>query len=264
MRGKSLAYTTLLALALAGCGDKAPSTASGGGDGKTPAGGDAAGVKEIKKTDVKVGTGKTIEAGDQVWMLYTGTFKNGEVFDSTDKHEGKPFAFVVGTGQVIPGWDKGVPGMKVGGERKLEIPWKDAYGERGSDIIPPKTDLYFDMKALAVLKKGDEDLIDVDEVKKGDGPQAAAGSTVTIDYVGTLPGGTEFESTKKLGKPLTFTIGKNEVMTGLEEGVKGMRVGGKRHVTVPPRYGKPEGSDVIPANSVLFFDIELKKVGASK
>ena len=83
-------------------------------------------------------------------MHYTGTLLNGKQFDSSVGRE--PFEFEIGKGSVIKGWDEGVPGMRVGGKRKLTIPWQLAYGESGSgDKIPPRAALKFDIELLEIV-----------------------------------------------------------------------------------------------------------------
>jgi peptidylprolyl isomerase len=106
----------------------------------------------LKYVDVKVGSGASPVKGKQVKVHYTGTLENGKKFDSSvDRKE--PFSFVIGVGQVIPGWDEGVMGMKVGGKRKLIIPSKLGYGERGAGgVIPPNATLLFDVELLDVTK----------------------------------------------------------------------------------------------------------------
>jgi len=101
-------------------------------------------------TDVAVGQGAVAEPGRTVSVHYTGWLPNGKKFDSS-RDRGEPFAFTLGAGQVITGWDEGVKGMKVGGRRKLVLPPQLAYGEAGAPPdIPPGSTLVFDVEVLKV------------------------------------------------------------------------------------------------------------------
>ena len=108
----------------------------------------------LKYEDVQVGTGTEAVAGKTVTVHYTGWLDNkgakGQKFDSS-VDRGSPFAFGLGAGQVIKGWDEGVAGMKIGGKRTLRIPSKLGYGERGAgNVIPPNATLIFDVELLGV------------------------------------------------------------------------------------------------------------------
>ena len=104
--------------------------------------------------DLVVGQGDAASSGQRVTVHYTGWLDNsgnkGAKFDSSrDRNE--PFAFSLGRGQVIKGWDQGVQGMKVGGTRKLTIPPEFGYGSRGAGgVIPPNATLLFEVELLAV------------------------------------------------------------------------------------------------------------------
>ncbi|HET8574588.1 MAG TPA: FKBP-type peptidyl-prolyl cis-trans isomerase [Candidatus Paceibacterota bacterium] len=103
-----------------------------------------AGEGQLMISDITVGTGTEAEQGDTVFVTYTGTLANGTVFDASSKHGGQPFSFTLGSGQVIPGWEQGILGMKVGGKRKLVIPPSLAYGANGiPGAIPPNATLTF-------------------------------------------------------------------------------------------------------------------------
>ena len=104
----------------------------------------------LQYEDLVVGSGAEAIAGKQVSVHYTGTLQDGTVFDSSLKRN-QPFSFTLGAGQVIPGWDEGVAGMKVGGKRKLVIPPNLAYGAQGSPpVIPANATLTFVVELLDV------------------------------------------------------------------------------------------------------------------
>lgn len=100
--------------------------------------------------ELMVGHGAEAKPGNNLTVHYTGTLTNGQKFDSSLDRK-VPFVFPLGAGQVIKGWDEGVAGMKVGGKRRLYIPSKLAYGERGAGgVIPPNADLIFEIELLKV------------------------------------------------------------------------------------------------------------------
>ena len=115
------------------------------------------GITTLQKTDVKPGSGAEARPGMAVRVHYTGWLYDaassdhkGKQFDSS-RDSGQPFEFRLGTGEVIPGWDEGVAGMKVGGMRLLTIPPRMAYGASGAmGIIPPNATLVFEIELLDV------------------------------------------------------------------------------------------------------------------
>ena len=111
-------------------------------------------VQGVTIDDKKIGTGQAAKNGDRVGMRYIGKLKDsGKVFDSNKK--GKPFSFKLGSGEVIKGWDIGLQGIQVGGERRITIPAHLAYGSKkmGNDI-PANSALVFDVKAMEIGKGG--------------------------------------------------------------------------------------------------------------
>jgi len=108
---------------------------------------------------------------------------------------------------------------------------------------------------------GEAQLVIVDQTV-GTGEEAVNGKRLTVHYVGKLENGTEFDNSLTRGAPLTFELGRNQVIPGWEKGVTGMKVGGKRKMTIPPTLGYGENGvpGVIPPNSTLIFDVELLKV----
>ena len=105
---------------------------------------------EVKIDEIDVGEGLEALRFSVVDVHYTGRLDNGEVFDSSISR-GEPIRFTLGAGQVIPGWDMGILGMKVGGKRVLSIPPELAYGQRGAgNVIPPNASLTFEVELVAV------------------------------------------------------------------------------------------------------------------
>lgn len=144
----AMLLTSCLALAQTGAPD--PSTTSSKMDAK---------LNELQKIDTKIGTGAEASKGALVVVHYTGWLyapaapdHKGAKFDSSrDRNE--PFSFPLGAGRVIRGWDEGVAGMKVGGQRTLIIPPDLGYGSRGAGgVIPPGATLLFDVELLEVKR----------------------------------------------------------------------------------------------------------------
>ena len=144
MHAKSMAVAMLLVFGIAAPLAVAPAVAA-----------TQAAPTELKITDAKVGTGAVAKPGEPVTVHYTGWLyvngAKGKKFDSS-VDRGEPFTFPLGGGQVIPGWDKGVAGMKVGGKRTLIIPPDMGYGAGGTPdgTIPPNATLIFDVELLKV------------------------------------------------------------------------------------------------------------------
>jgi len=130
---------------LSGCSDQTSATSS------------SESVSALVKKDVKVGDGAEAARGDMISVHYTGwlydqsaTHQKGKKFDSS-RDRGQPFGFKLGAGRVIDGWDQGVVGMKVGGQRTLTIPSSLGYGARGAGgKIPPNATLVFDVELLNI------------------------------------------------------------------------------------------------------------------
>lgn len=147
-----LALAVCTAYSLAACGSKEPQS----GQSATANTVVAAPVTELQKTDIVKGTGEGISQGQVAVVHYTGWLydpaapaQKGKKFDSS-RDSGKPFSFPLGDGRVIRGWDEGVQGMQPGGQRRLVIPAKLAYGESGAGAIPPNAALVFDVELLSI------------------------------------------------------------------------------------------------------------------
>ncbi len=101
------------------------------------------------------------------------------------------------------------------------------------------------------------------EPKVGEGAEAKKGDLVSVHYTGKLKDGTKFDSSRDRGEPIQFVLGIGKVIKGWDEGLQGMKVGGKRKLIIPAdlAYGARGAGDVIPPNAELTFDVELVKIG---
>jgi peptidylprolyl isomerase len=164
MKTLMLTIVACLALAIAGCGgdDDSSTDASTAAEGTaaeapaektkpkiSPPSGAPPAQLEIK--ELEEGTGPEAKSGDKVTVQYVGVnYKNGKEFDAS-WNRGEPFPFTLGASEVIPGWEEGVEGMKVGGRRELIIPPELAYGETGAPpAIPPNETLVFVIDLLEI------------------------------------------------------------------------------------------------------------------
>lgn len=104
------------------------------------------------------------------------------------------------------------------------------------------------------------DGLQIQDIVIGQGQAAKAGDTIAVHYVGTLANGTKFDSSYDHGQPFAFQLGGSQVIKGWDEGVQGMKIGGKRKLVIPPALGygnRNIGNGLIPSNSTLIFEVEL-------
>ena len=228
--------------------------------------------------DFVIGEGKAAKTGAEVKINYYGTLEDGTMFDTSQKRN-RPFGFTIGQGRVIKGWDQGVPGMKVGGKRRLTIPADLAYGKRARGKIPANATLIFELELVEMTPPlpppqgpeafagepqssvARENGLIIEDFAVGTGREAKVGDEVAVHYTGTLDDGTTFDSSLKRNKAINFVLGTGRVIKGWEEGIAGMKVGGLRRLTIPAELGYGERSKgKIPANSRLTFTVELMRV----
>lgn len=220
---------------------------------------------ELKKEIVKPGKGDPVKEGDRVFMEYRGTLVDGTEFDSNLEADGAPLTFVVGAGEMIKGWDEAAVGMLPGEEIKLNVPSDKGYGPAGREPkIPPSADLIFEMKLLGVVRKGEETVYDSIDDKVGTGAEAVVGKTAEIHYTVAYLNDVVVDDSRKRGKTLTFKIGAtsgDRVISGIDDGVRGMKVGGKRTLMLPPGliYG-PSGNRAITGNQMVKVTLDLISV----
>lgn len=211
--------------------------------------------------DIKIGDGYEVKAGGAVVAHYHGTLKNGtpgpdntpgnaddipagKVFDSSFQR-GDPAMFPLSG--VIAGWQKGVPGMKVGGIRRLIIPAAMAYGARGSgQAVPPNSDLIFVIELV--------DALQIEDIKEGEG-EAISGQFVAVtSHVIKDKDGKELEKVDA-SKPYIWFPGE---YPPIAFGLEGMKPGGKRKLTVPKKMAQasPMGP-AHPKDQDLVIEVEL-------
>jgi len=231
----------------------------------------------LQYVQVEEGQGPAPQVGDVVEVHYRGQLEDGTEFDAS-YDRGQPLRFALGQGRVIPGWDEGIGLMKEGGKARLIIPPDLGYGAQGAGgVIPPNATLIFDVELVSVDPGSPAAPVEVApadytqtatglryyDIEVGDGATAEAGKTVTVQYTGWLEDGQKFDSSIDSGQPLIIPLGEGRVIPGWEEGVTGMKVGGKRQLVIPPELGYGEagaGNGVIPPNATLIFEVELMDV----
>jgi peptidylprolyl isomerase len=228
------------------------------------------------------GSGDLARPGDVVDVHYRGTLADGTQFDSSHSR-GQPIQFILGQGMVIAGWDEGIAMMRKGGKARLIIPPQLAYGSRGAGgVIPPNATLNFEVELVEIrpgpaaapqtVAEGDYTTttsgLRYYDLQVGTGAEAMTGRTVLVHYTGWLTDGTRFDSSRQPRRPMgrqepfSFRLGGGEVIKGWDEGVAGMRVGGKRQLVIPSTlaYGDRGAGQVIPPGATLIFEVELVDV----
>lgn len=191
-------------------------------------------IEGIKIEDLKIGDGHEIKPGDSVVALYHGTLAANpdKVFDSAFDR-GEPAAFPLSG--VIQGWQKGVPGMKIGGVRRLTIPAALAYGPASpSPDIPPNSDLIFVIQIV--------DAVQFTDTQVGTGEVVSAQALPATNFVIKNDKG-EVVAKNPEGQPYIWLPGE---FAGLSAGVEGMKVGGKRTIKIPKEFN--EAVPGLPAN----------------
>lgn len=144
-------------------------------------------------------------------------------------------------------------------------------GDGGDQVGEGADDAEGDMEAVQFAAEVDVDLdrmergesgLYVEDLQEGDGAEATAGTRVRVHYTGWLPDGTQFDTSREGPEPFAFTVGAGQVIPGWDEGVEGMREGGRRRLVIPPElaYGSQGAGGVIPPDTPLVFEVELVEV----
>ena len=223
--------------------------------------------------DVTAGTGEEALVGDLLEVKYVGALlDDGSEFDAS-WNRGQTFFVPIGVGAVIPGWDQGIVGMREGGRRLLIIPAELAYGSAGAgSAIPPNAALVFVVDLISVVDLPMPQIpdtteiggsLEVEDLAEGSGEVVESGDTVSVHYLGTLTDGTVFDSSWSRGRPFTTQIGVGMVIQGWDQGIVGMREGGRRLLKIPSdlAYGEAgSGSGSIGPNTPLLFVVDLLRI----
>ncbi len=234
---------------------------------------------ELQTTTLIEGSGREAAEGDALLVRYVGvSFETGETFD--ENFSGEPLPLTLGTGGVIAGWDQGLIGAQAGEQRQLDIPADLAYGPTpttvaGGTTVPggrPTGPLSFVVDVLAVVAPVDpeaeptsEDVpvsdeltteVITDDIVEGDGATLDMGMTALVHFVlARADNGVILRSTWQQGAPSQVIMAPSGQMDGMIEGLVGMRVGGRRAITVPyelafgeegfPQAGLPARTDAV-------------------
>ena len=219
-------------------------------------------------TDLREGGGAAVEDGWLLAIAYTGWLYDAATPDNRGREFAAaaaeaPFSFRMGVGQVIPGIDRGVMGMRVGGLRRIVVPPDLGFGAAGSDLVPANATLLFELELVA----GAETPFSVEDLRSGDGEEATHGRSLSVAYEGWLYELTAPENKGALfdsaaaEAPFQFTLGVGNVIVGWDLGIVGMQVGGRRRIVIPHElaYGAA-GRSRIPGFATLLFEVELLSV----
>lgn len=208
--------------------------------------------------------GLIAEEGDLVTVFYRGALaSDGTIFDQNwEDPEKLPMVFGIGMAEVVPGFEEGVRGMKVGEVRKVQIPSALGYGSAGSGAIPPNADLEFEIKLLYIVKEDDLGAYDVESSTEGTGPAVKRGDTVSINYRITYLNGKLVDDSTLRAKPIgSFALDGKTVFPGIEAPLVGMKPGGKKTVVVPHSLMQGLGGlNEIEGKQPLRIELELISV----
>jgi peptidylprolyl isomerase len=229
----------------------------------------------LQYLEMKAGDGPVPEAGNIIKMNYIVSLPDGTVIYTTYASD-KPEKVVWGRTELLPGWEEGVGMMKAGGKAKLVLPPELALGAEGAGNVPPNSQIIMEIELVSVelapvpASVTPDELLAMENGEQyadlvlGDGAEAITNTTVTTEYSIWVAGSSsdDFVFSSTDSQPVTFVVGKGDVVfPGWEQGVIGMKVGGKRLLIIPPDLALgSESSSAIPANSTLIMEITLTDV----
>ncbi|XP_046709374.1 peptidyl-prolyl cis-trans isomerase FKBP10 [Silurus meridionalis] len=199
--------------------------------------------------------------GDYIRYHYNGTFLNGAAFDSSYEHN-STYNTYIGLGYVISGMDKGLQGVCMGERRRITMPPHLAYGQQGAGKdIPASAVLVFDIHVIDFHNPKDSVQVDVTFKPETCNETSQANDHIEYHYNCTLMDGTLLFTSSNYNFPQEVQLGEDKVIDGLDEGLRGMCVGEKRTIIVPPHLGHGEkGAGTVPGSAVLRFELELVSI----
>lgn len=249
--------------------------------------------KFLALTDQINGVGNVYLRGEELTVQYVGYEYDTHRKFASSWEEGKPFTFTLGKGEVIPGWEEGLEGIEGGDRRELVVPPDLTEGSAPRGIpagkalifvvepVPKKSSSSGKPKPKAKPKQDSaaksppqrkpkvkvpsgpppQKLVSKD-LKAGEGQAAKAGDEVTVQYVGVnYRNGKQFDASWDRGEPFTFTLGAGQVIEGWDQGIEGMKPGGRRELIIPPELGYgSQRSGSIPPYSTLVFVVDLLEI----
>jgi peptidylprolyl isomerase len=227
----------------------------------------------LQYLEITAGTGPAPKVGDLITMHYIATLADGTEL-ANSYTQGDPVVSVWGPNRLLTGWEEGIGLMKQGGKAKMVLPPELAFGPEGSGSIPPNAQIVIEMELLTVsapptpAEVANADLTKTEtglqyyDLTEGNGEEAIKSSTVSTLYTIWVKtdSGYDYIDASQENSPASFVIGRGDtVFPGWEEGVTGMKVGGKRLLVIPPElaYGESGAGTVIPGNATLVMEIEL-------
>lgn len=229
----------------------------------------------LQYLEITAGDGRVPQSGDIITMHFIASLTDGtELVNSYT--DGQPGTVIWGQNNLLPGWEEAIGLMKAGGKARLLLSPELAFGAEEVGGIPPNSQIILEVELLSVEAPPVPASVSADKLVKttsgleyydltvGQGAEAAGNSNVSThftiwvktdtgyDYIGSSAG----------QEPLDFVVGLGDsVFPGWEEGVTGMKVGGKRYLVIPPELGMGEtGSSQIPGNAILIMEIKLMDV----
>jgi FKBP-type peptidyl-prolyl cis-trans isomerase len=228
--------------------------------------------------DIQEGEGVEVAEGDLASFDYRMWLVDGTLVDSSDQRPGS-FRIDVGGHNVIEGWERGIAGMRVGGVRQVRVPAALGFGSRGSEDVPPDTDLVLELNLRRISSaeldaptdpmafEGPWTEVDLGvkygDVLPGRGAPVGEGSRVSLHISAWLEDGTRVESTHVRRAPRQATLGEYTLPKALELAVPGMQIGGTRQIIAPPAaaFGADGKPPTIPPDATLTWEVVL--VGVS-